>query len=344
MATDERATPWSRQQVVQHLRRFGTLGNLIAGLVALSALVLSVIAYFAGLLGPVIAAAQTNDSILYTLGFLAGLTFVTSALALYYLLRYKRGKSLIKIEKEISRDSKDALARHDAIDAIFRAMAHDYSRCDQHLFETLFYDLALGKTERLQSLANATIYIETHIDQILSHTRALFTTLTGHPCTVTVKIIDLEEEAKNNIRKLKIKVYRRDGYTVSSRQYPPQPPTMVVDNTADEHVILGPGGCFANDDLKSLPAGEYKNPNQEWPAAYNATIVCGIDPMHDGHPLIYASGCLCVDNKSGGLNNLTAREYALGISWRLAVLLYRLNRITGKAVHDLKEFNREADR
>ena len=223
--------------------------------------------------------------------------------------------------------------------AAFLLMARNNMGCDRELFDT-FMKMISYMHEKLRDLSqrdpirevlrdyihHALLVAEGNVKETIEKATLLFNGICNSNCAVCVKLIDYDE---GDIKNLRIKTYMRDEVSNDKRGHYDDEVTSIRNNTADRFIFTEVNGRFRNriyaeDDLVTLHAARlYDNERSGWEQDYTATIVCGIGNLRADRQIPWA-GLFCVDNKSGGLKNEIAEHYASELSYRLSVMLYRV--------------------
>ena len=154
------------------------------------------------------------------------------------------------------------------------------------------------------------------------------TTLTGHLCSVSIKLLEPNESDPD---KAKVLAFVRDATSASQRGRVDGQQYHVSDNSAFEVVYRRGKAVFVCDDLIVKAAeGQYINRRPGWEDDYRATIVTSIfetDPQSSGNRP-NTLGFVCADNRGGEFeNNHDAQRCLFETAWRLSVMIYRYNKL-----------------
>jgi|GEM_PF-6186811 hypothetical protein len=230
------------------------------------------------------------------------------------------------------RKKEEQLERFRLCEKQFLTLAHQNAQCDKELFDA-FRLIIANSDSRIAHLKAAIDQIDYNIKYILKFTCELFEILTENDCSATIKILwDLDEE-DGIIGNAKLKTVYRDPNSLARRGWLDNILYSVKDNTATIKILIDRDQKWACDDLLAMGAA-YKNARKDWHRDYNAVIAVPIPRLFAGESGVDVYGVFFVDShfrlppsggtRSRGLANETCLHYMTELSWRLAVMLYRL--------------------
>lgn len=261
----------------------------------------------------------------------AAVAVAASLVALFYQRRYSRKKKSLKKVKELNEQSEKN-------DDCFGSLAQANAESDRDLFDLFLYEIAPKELPQ-EATRKSLVIIRHNIEKILDHTAQVFERITNDRCAVCVKIIDVEENG-HKTSNLRARTFMRDTHSRGQRYQHDKRRELVQNNAADKHIftpadgysvneIYFPNEIYACDDLVAAEAtNKYFNDRPNWAQDYNATIVAAVHNLRPKVPIPFV-GLLCVDNLKGGLDTPKARQYITQISWRLSVMLYRMDLLQG---------------
>lgn len=304
-----------------------TAGVLLLIVGIISALVICSLAY-PNKIAYIFNFDPVGGNILFTLFAFSGavsIILISSFLVFLFQRKYSRAKRLAKGLKELNE-------KFTLVDERFGSYVQANTECDRMLFDLFIKEMAPKKIPKEQ-IEKSIMIINHNIEMILDHTVRVFEGITGDKCAVSVKIIDINQDGKRE-HTLRAHVLYRDTQSRGKRYQLDKRNELIQNNTAEQFVFshtLGyfPNQIFACDDLRNATdRGEYKNDRPDWFKDYNATIVCAIHNLRPDVSIPFI-GILCVDNMQGSLDTSKARQYIRRMSWRLSIMLYRMDVLQG---------------
>ncbi len=258
-------------------------------------------------------------------GFVFALGIVGSAVALFYLSRYKRTKRHLKQEKELSE-------RYKACGDDFLRLSYHNAKADKAAFDELLRPLkwsgdipTIGRTEMSLAIANAEKQIRENILDNLDFLKLIADNFLKGQCAVNVKLVTIENVGQRGEPVAVTKTVARDRYSAPRRAHRDGVVIRVDEDTAHEFVLIGKGPVYRADGLSEKK--DYLNHRAEWDQHYDSIVVCGIQSHVDGNNTIAYRGLLTVDSKSVNVDHDTIDYHAREIANRLSILLYRLEMI-----------------
>lgn len=253
-----------------------------------------------------------------------------------FLVRFSRDKATVT-EAKAAKDEADRKL-FAAATKINEILAIDSAHC------------AYIRRNRDAGLHELQAQFSAYSSDVLSLIRELFTTYTGYDCAACIKALNLSDKARNHI----------DFDTIAKDTELPYVYTLgrdLVSKVHRSHVDSKPGlniyrytknsgltfamkdskGYWQSNDLKGLGA-TYWNGNPDWDKHYNAVAVVMLrNPFSEDDA--EAVGFLCVDNKGGGFDDVTCKEFmeilANIVYYTLRMYTRALEQIGGQ--HDQQE-------
>jgi hypothetical protein len=169
--------------------------------------------------------------------------------------------------------------------------------------------------------------VEGNLEYILDATCELFRIYTGCRCSASIKVICAVSD-DYDLERANLKTVVRDPHSQAERGDDDGTIYNVHDNTAFEEIILYQKEYFASDDLiKLYEDNKYSNKHRGWHRFYNSTLVVGIPALQSTEFGTNIAGLFFVDSLRGKLDNPTCRHFMMELAWRLAVMLYRMERL-----------------
>lgn len=186
---------------------------------------------------------------------------------------------------------------------------------------TLEYLYAV-KDDDPEDCQKAEAIVRQHCQYIIDNLLELFRILTKYNCSISIKILFLDESKDGESDRLQlVYTYARDSISAHERgrvdhvltSYP------YSDNTAFAD-IMDPDkpDFFLSNDLRAL-GEEYKNSDPDWKKYYNSTVVVPIKKPA-GVESIDTVGFLCVDNMHGGFSH----DFSINMLHSVACLFYSI--------------------
>lgn len=167
------------------------------------------------------------------------------------------------------------------------------------MFELLTVDIVQARDISGYQRKNEMFYLF-----LLDNIKNIFDILTKDNCSVSLKIID-----QNDQNDIIVRTFMRDSSSYRERKnsdktmysYPYYENSAFKDILSDNNNI----SYYVSDNLSNETT--YINVNQNWKEYYNATLVCPIrvevNVSEDGDLEYSIPGFLCIDNMNGNLNN-----------------------------------------
>ena len=282
----------------ERLVRIGrTVGDAVSAALALLPVVAAIAAFTFRYIGPF-------TKYEYLLAYIAALFGALSAAILYRRLVRSR-------------------AQNTDCAKIFENIAYQNCDCDKVIFDKLNHILNDGPDKEV-ALYDVISKVDENIKYILDRVCKLFRAYTGHPCAASIKSIYSAEGS--DLHSTTLKTIFRDPDSKSERGNEDDSVTYNIhQNTAYVDIILNKEPYFASNNLKGL-AG-YKNAHRGWDRLYNSTLVVGIPSLQPDEIGAEFASLICVDSLQGKLDNDTCRLYLRELTWRLAVMLYRMEKL-----------------
>lgn len=142
------------------------------------------------------------------------------------------------------------------------------------------------------------------IDQFLTHSlnkiSVLFTSYTGRPVHVSLKLLDGENKRIRTVSRDQLSAENRGGIDEAMEWYP------FADNTAFDQILTNPGSAHYLENHLRFRAmiGKYKNARPDWRKYYRACLVVPITLATHAVAINEKTvwGFLTVDNRGGGFD------------------------------------------
>jgi hypothetical protein len=193
--------------------------------------------------------------------------------------------------------------------------------CDKALFDNLFSEFSVNG-DKGAALRVAKNTVTQNIQSVLDDARDIYVASTSRSCAVSVRLLDSYR---------RISVRYRDSESRSSRTRRDREPVSVDTNSAYIAIVKENRSYFLCNNLVALKE-KYINLVPDWQEEYTAKLVfpiidiaassgAGRYPASQGPGI---AGFLWIDNKGGGFDSQACLDYAEELSFRLAVMLYRV--------------------
>jgi len=216
------------------------------------------------------------------------------------------------------------LAALESVREPFRTFASVNALCDKEMFER-FNAILLDGANTKYSIGLALAEVHANIQFILQSTCEILGAYTGHRCAASVKVIS-RWDSGDHLSEARLKSIYRDPASRADRGKNDEIVYGVLDNTAIEEVLLKGKRVWACDNLRAL-GDRYKNSRTGWQHDYNATIAVPVKAFELNEAGVECRGVFFADAHEGGFDNEICAHFMREISWRLAVMLYRQERL-----------------
>ena len=250
---------------------------------------------------------------------------IQSHQAFVRILEVKVSSSELEVVRlrELSEALQESVEFYGFAEESFARVAADNAFCDRKIFEALFtYDVE-SEIFHAPRTDVAIGEMRQNIRSSLDLLCQLAYLATDENCAASFKVFG--DTSRPNPREWSVHTYERD---TSSRARANSYSVMgdtIGQNTALISIVCDGEKFFSSDDLADLEKKRlYKNFHKNYGAFYNATLVL---PVYSVDDRFIPIGSLALDNRNGGLESHTLRNYAREIAWRISVLYHRIQKI-----------------
>jgi hypothetical protein len=213
----------------------------------------------------------------------------------------------------------------------------DNALCDWNLFHCLFVDLYAQSADLQSALNDAITITRENIKETLNTAATVFSVHTGCQTSACLQVIErldgtsIEDAVMLTILRDRLSEARNyvAGAAVTHR---------VRENTLHRQIFIDRVDGIVINDLKAAVADPaFQTSSRHWDGVYNALLIAPIPNMPatraksafnsgDARP---PRATLCIDNRNGGFEKEPHMALARELAWRLGVMLYRLEWLTG---------------
>jgi hypothetical protein len=228
--------------------------------------------------------------------------------------------------------AKDELVKYRGCEEAFARQSKENAECDKELFEKLFFAKFRGKDEEATNIKLAMPGIADNLRQVLDTACEIIQSQTGQRCNASIEIIKTNG-ADGNFSNFTLQSFQRDRNSRNARPAHDDVGLRVYENTWAMEPLSRQDGFYVNDNLAATPG--YKDTRKDWRNFFNAILVVPIQTLHPtavGFTPISPRefnyrGLFCIYSMAGGLDNSRCKHFIEELSWRVAVMLYRLDQL-----------------
>jgi len=225
----------------------------------------------------------------------------------FYFKELKLMNDLPYVAQEANRISNETFVHKKNMAESFHFISHYTRNITAYLYQIKNEELDNEQVKLIKEK------FHTYLINLTTSLKQYYTLASGSVCSVTIKIINNEEDLIKTFFRDPLSLKRRRSidsfYTNNSGSYPSYSNTAFSVILDDSYSNVN----FAHDDLYSLfLKREYENCNLDWYYYYNATIVVPISII-TGDNERNIIGFITIDNMNGKLNDEDKIEYLMAV-------------------------------